>query len=471
MSERWLLRGATVVTCDDELGDLPSADVLIEGGKIAAIGPGLSVSDARVLELEGKLVMPGLVDTHRHTWQTPLRALGADWTVMDYLAAVRVKLSPLFRPEDILVANHAGALEALDAGITTLVDYSHCIYSPDHADAAIDGLEAAGGRALFAYGYAAGPTPSPDLPDHRARIRDAERLRRSRLASDDRLVRMGVALTEMQVPWEVSVDEIRSARALGVPITLHCSAWPVNKSEVQLMAAEGLLGADMLYVHCTFSSEDDLRAIRDSGGSISATPETELQMGMGFPVVGRALCAGVRWSLGCDVVSSNGGDMFTAMRLAMQAERGAENARVGLPSSLPLKAARMLRATTTDAAEAIGLGRVVGSLRPGKDADLVVLSADALNLTPLNRPREAVVMQAHAGNVETVIVRGVPVKLGGVLVGQDLALLRRRLVASRDALVERAGGVASLLGEVHRLEESWDMGGGKSATGDAGASA
>jgi 5-methylthioadenosine/S-adenosylhomocysteine deaminase len=458
MSKRWLLRGGTVVTCDPELGDLPRADVMIEDGRIEAIGPELAVGDARVLDVAGKIVMPGLIDTHRHTWQTPLRALGADWTVMDYLAAVRVKLSPHFTPEDVEIANHAGALEAIDAGITTLVDYSHNITTPAHADAALDGLEAARIRALFAYGYAPGPNPSAELGDHQARIRDAERLRRGRLASGDRLVTMGIALTEMQVPWEQSRDEIRSARALGVPITLHCSAWPVDKSEVQLMAAEQLLGPDLLFVHCTFSSEDDLRAIRESGGSISATPETELQMGMGFPVVGRALRAGVRWSLGCDVVSSNGGDLFTAMRLAMQVERGAENARVGLPQSLPLKAARMLRATTIDAAESIGLGRKTGSLRPGKDADIVVLDATAPNMMPLNRAREGVVMQAHAGNVETVMVRGEPVKLGGVLVDQDLPRLRRRLLASRDALLERSGGADALLGQVDRVEEHWDMG-------------
>ena len=458
MTERWLLRDATVLTCDDELGDLSRADVLIEEGKVAAIGRGISVTDARVLELGGKIVIPGLVDTHRHTWQTPLRCLGADWTVMDYLSAVRVKLSPHFEAEDLRVANLAGALEALDAGITTIVDYSHNIMTPDHADAALDGLEAARGRAIFAYGFAAGPAPSATLPDHHARIRDAERLRSSRLSSDESLVRMGIALTEMQVPWEQSKEEILAARRLRVPITLHCSAWPVDKSEVHLMANEGLLGPDLLYVHCTFSSDDDLRAIRDSGGAISATPETELQMGMGFPVVGRALRAGVRCSLGCDVVSSNGGDLFTAMRLALQVERGAENARVGLPQALSLKAATMLRMTTIDAAESVGLGRTIGSLRPGKDADIVVLSADALNMSPLNRPRDAVVMQAHAGNVETVFVRGEPVKLGGVLLGHDLPALRRRLAASRDAGLARAGGAARLLDDIGALGQHWDMG-------------
>lgn len=458
MAERFLLRNATVVTCDDALGVLPSADVLVEDGRIAAVGPDLGKPDARALDLTGKIVLPGFVDTHRHTWQTPLRALGADWTVMDYLAAVRVKLAGHFTPEDVRVANHAGALEALSAGITTLVDYSHNVATPAHADAALDGLEAARGRAVFAYGLAAGSMPSASLPDHHARLRDAERLRRSRLASDDARIRMGIALTEMQVPWSQSRDEIHGARALGLPITLHCSAWPVDKSEVQLMDAEGLLGPDLLYVHCTFSSEEDLARIRDSGGAIAATPETELQMGMGFPVVGRAMRAGVRWSLGCDVVSSNGGDLFTAMRLALQAERGAENARVGLPQSLPLKAARMLRATTLDAAESIGLGHRIGSLRPGKDADLVVLDATALNMTPLAEPRDAIVMQAHAGNVETVMVQGELVKLDGVLVGQDVAALRRRLVASRDAVLARAGGVSALLAQTDRVTEHWDMG-------------
>ena len=152
--------------------------------------------------------------------------------------------------------------------------------------------------------------------------------------------------------------------------------------------------------------------------------------------------------------------MFTAMRLAMQVERGAENARVGLPKTLPLKAARVLRMTTLDAAESIGLGGVTGSLRPGKDADLVVLGADALNMTPLNRPRDAVVTQAHAGNVETVFVRGRAVKLNGALVDQDLQDIRRRLVRSRDALLERAGGAAELLGGLAQLGEHWDMGQG-----------
>ncbi|WP_408891314.1 amidohydrolase family protein [Myxococcus faecalis] len=462
MAERWLLQGATVVTGDPEHEDLPCGDLLIEDGIIVAMGRGLSTEGCRVLPLTGKLVMPGLIDTHRHTWQTPLRGLGADWTVMDYLAAVRVKLSPVFRPEDLHAGTLAGALEALDAGITTLVDYSHCISSPEHADAALQGLQDSGIQALFAYGFAPGPTPSPAFPSPEHRFADARRLRAGPLSSDSGRVRLGIALTEMQVPWEQSRAEVHAARALGVPISLHCSAWPVTgPSEVEQLSREGLLGPDLLFVHCTFSGDEDLARIANSGGSISATPESELQMGMGFPIVGRALRAGVRTTLGCDVVASNGGELFTAMRLALQSERGRANALAGLPRRLDLKARQLLRMVTQDAADAIGLGAVTGSLRPGKQADLVVLSADSLNLSPLGAPRDAIVMQAHAGNVESVIVRGKLVKHRGVLLGTEVSGVRRQVLRARDAVLERVGGMSALLAEHARLEEHWDLGAGR----------
>ncbi|RKH13548.1 hypothetical protein D7V97_05505 [Corallococcus sp. CA053C] len=464
MADRWLLRGAEVITCDPTQEDLPRGDVLVEDGVIVAMGPELRVSDCRVVDLRGKLLLPGLIDAHRHTWQTPLRALGADWTVMDYLAAVRVKLAPAFQPEDVHAANLAGALEALDAGITTLVDYSHCIESPEHADAALTAIDDSGIRALFAYGLAAGPLESTSLPTHASRLADARRLRTTRLTSDTGRIRMGIALTEMQVPWEQSRAEVLAARELGVPITAHCSAWPVSgPSEVQRLAAEGLLGPDLLFVHCTFSSDDDLQRIADSGGSIAVTPETELQMGMGFPVTGRALRAGVRTTLGCDVVSSNGGDLFTAMRLALQVERARAHERDGLSRVLALKAARMLSMVTLDAAEALGLGHITGSLRPGKEADLIVLAADALNLTPLNRPRDAVVLQAHAGNVESVMVRGRWAKFQGALVDVDVEAVRRRVVQARDAVLTRVGGPSALLGEREALAEHWELGAAKDA--------
>src|SRR6185312_5673411 len=154
MTERLLLRGGAVITMDPALGDFDRADVLIEDGVIREVAPRLSVEGARVEDVSGKLIVPGMIDSHRHTWQAPLRGLGANWTVLDYLAAVRVKLAPLLTEEEVYWANYAGALEALESGVTTLVDHSHCINSPAPADAALEGLRKAGCRALFAYGFA-----------------------------------------------------------------------------------------------------------------------------------------------------------------------------------------------------------------------------------------------------------------------------------------------------------------------------
>jgi len=460
MTARLLLRGATLITCDPELGCFERGDLLVEGGRIRAVGRDLGRIDCEVMDLGGKIVLPGLIDTHRHVWQTPLRGLGADWTVLDYLAAVRVKLAPLFSAPDVYQANYLGALEALDLGVTTVVDFSHCINSPAHADAAIDGLEQAGIRALFCYGFADNAAGSPrDRFAHTSRTKQIEQLSASRLCRAAGLVRMGVALTEMQVPWEQSRAELACARELGLPITLHCAAWPVpGMSEVERMSREGLLGPDMLLVHCTHSGDEDLSRIADAGASISATPETELQMGMGMPVVGRALRKKVRTTLGCDVVCSNNGDPFAMMRLAMQVERGLANAQAGLVEGLELSVEKTLSMMTIDAAHALGMSAEIGSLTAGKQADLVILSTDTMNMTPLTPCGAALVTQAHAGNVESVMVRGCFVKRGGKLLGVDVPAVQRSMGATRDALLARAGGPALLLSERANLLARWNMG-------------
>jgi len=450
MNERMLLRGGTLL-------GLGRADLLIEHGLIRAIAPSLPQTDAEIVDVSGKLLMPGMVDTHRHTWQTLLRGLGCDWSVLDYLAAVRVKLAPAFSAEDVYLSNYAGALEALDSGVTTLVDHAHCINSPEHADAAWSGLRDAGVRALFAYGFAANDPPdSGHFATHAARIAHARSWCSMR---GSELVRIGVALSEMQIPWAETRAEISCARELGLPLTFHCASWPVpGMSQVERLSVDGLLGPDMLLVHCTHCSDDDLRRIADSGAAISATPETELQMGMGFPIIGRALRHGIRMSLGCDVVCSNNADPFAMMRLALQAERGVTNARAGLPVRLELSVARMLPMVTSEAAASIGLAATVGTLREGMQADIVMLATDTLNLSPMPVHDASLVTQAHAGNVQDVLVRGRFVKRAGKLVGVDLPTLQRKLSVQRAALLERVGGPDQLLSELPMLLRHWNIG-------------
>src|SRR4051794_2564422 len=212
MSERVLLRGGYVLSMDDEVGELPTGDVLIEDGRIAAVGTELDVADAEVLDVAGHVVMPGFVDTHRHTWQTCLRGICADWTLTDYSWGIRLRISPNCAAEDVYAGNYVGALEALDAGVTTILDFSHCNNTPEHADAALQGLRDAGIRAVFGYGYYPAPTlTEPAFPARADRLADARRIR-EQLPSADALVTMGLALTECGLlPFEDTIAEVRSA--------------------------------------------------------------------------------------------------------------------------------------------------------------------------------------------------------------------------------------------------------------------
>ena len=179
-TERTWIRGGYVLSMDEELGDLPIGDVLVEGDRIVAVSEHLEVDDARVIDAQGHIVLPGFVDTHRHTWQTQMRGICADWTLNDYFLGIRLAISPAYSPEDVYVGNYVGALEALNAGVTTIVDFSHCNNSPEHADAAVEGLRTAGIRALHCYGFFAS-APDPRFPDHVARRADFVRLTPPRL--------------------------------------------------------------------------------------------------------------------------------------------------------------------------------------------------------------------------------------------------------------------------------------------------
>lgn len=451
MAERLLIRGGHVLTLDSELGELESADVLVEDGRIAAVGAALEVGEAEVIEAAGRIVMPGLVDTHRHTWQTALRGACGDWTLLDYFRGIRMNAATAFRPEDVAAANHAGALEALACGVTTLVDFSHCVIGPEHADAAVAGLRNSGIRAIFAYGFYAVPVAEPVLGDHAARVADARRVRAEHFSADRGRLTMGVALTELGLaPLEHTRAEVDCARELDVLATAHTGVvthprWP---GDVEILAAEGLLGASQLHVHCNACTERELGLIAQTGGSVSVTPETELQMGMGWPVTGRALGCGLRPSLGCDIVSNNSGDLFAQMRIALQAQRGLDNAaelhEARMPRRLTLTTRDALAWGTIDGARAIGLDAQVGSLTPGKAADVVVLRTDGLTSGPVNDAAATVVLQGSRADIETVLVDGRVRVVDGHLVDTDVGAATRRLDDSRRHLVttlEARGGL------------------------------
>jgi 5-methylthioadenosine/S-adenosylhomocysteine deaminase len=438
-SRRLLIENGYVLSMDESIGELEQGSVLLEGDRVAEIAPSIDAAEAERIDARGMVVMPGFVDTHRHTWQTALRAICADWTLMEYFRGIRVNISPEYTADDVYAGNYVGALEALDAGVTSILDFSHCNNSPAHADAGIAGLRDAGIRAVYAYGYYPSPSPEPVFRSHDERIADARRVQAEHFSSPDALLTMGVAITEAGLlPWEETVAEVRSARELNVLLTAHTACVWGSRSTmgVRELDAHGLLHSEQVHVHCNALSDEELGLLADAGAKVSSTPETELQMGMGHPVIGRALALGMKPTLGCDIASLNSGDMFAQMRIGLQFERAMENDPViasgEMPRTLRLGVRDALRWATVNGAEALGLGVRTGSLSPGKQGDVILVGGEALNMTPRPEPVGSVVVQANASNVDTVLVAGRIVKRGGVLVDVDMQGVRRLADESRE---------------------------------------
>lgn len=432
------------------------ADILVDSGKIVAIAPDIA-ADAETIDASDAIVMPGFVDTHRHVWQTQLRTVATDWSLFDYLIEMRYAYSTFYTAEDAYLGNLVGALEALDAGVTTLVDHCHILNTPEHAEEAARGLQDAGIRAIFCYGtFVNTPRATMSVPsDPEWRRKTARALRRGRLADDRGLVRFGFAPFEAEaMAPEALADEIRFARELGAAtISCHAAMGPYDSGRahvVERLHAEGLLGPDLLFVHGASFTDHELELIRDAGAAISSTPETELQMGMGFPVAFRARSHEVKVGLGVDIVSNYAGDMFMPMRLGLQSTRALRNAEYGArgraPSIITPDALSALRMATLGGAEAIRMDRQIGSLEVGKAADIAIVSTNAIHMTPAFDAVGALVLNARPTDIGTVLVNGRVVKRDGELVGIDWPALRNRLLASSERIM--AGFKTVNVGEI-----------------------
>lgn len=449
MSNRTLIRGGTVLSMDPEIGDLPRGDVLVEDGAIAAVQPDLPV-DAEVIDAEGFIVIPGFIDTHRHTWETAIRNCAPDATLDDYFVAVLDTFAPLYQPDDVYASNLAGSLECLNAGITTLVDWSHINNTPEHPDAAIRGLQECGIRAQYAYGSA-----NTSLADYwfESKIAvpadDVRRVRETYFSADGGLLTMALAT---RGPGFCTNDVVRTewglARELGIPITVHvgmgrlAGKWAMIKQ----LDALGLLGPDTTYIHCCYFDDDEWRLVAQSGGTISIAPQVESQMGHGHPPTMAAIAHGLRPSLSVDVVTTVPGDMFTQIRAAFAADRERALAKAWQADTDPppdiLTARDMLRIATINGAHVAGLEAKTGSLTPGKRADLVLVDARALNMAPVIDPVAAVTLCADVSNVDTVMVDGVIRKRDGKLLA-DTGRARRLVEAARDRLTSRAAAAGA----------------------------
>jgi len=443
---RLLVLGGYVLTMDPALGDLPGADVLVEDDRIAAVGRGLAAGlSGRVdetIDAAGKVVIPGFVDTHRHTWETSIRGVAPDATLEDYFSRILDTIAPRYRPEDVYAANLAGALECVNAGITTLVDWSHINNTPDHPDAAIAALRDSGIRARYAYGHA-----NLSFVDYRVDSRiampadDIRRVRDTYFPSDDGLLTMGLAT---RGPGFCRDEVVRAewglARELGLPITVH-TAMGRRAGKFALVTRLhqlDLLGPDTTYVHACHLTPAEWQLVADTGGQISLAPQVEAQMGHGWPPARMAMAYGLAPALSVDVVTTVPGDMFTQLRALFALERARMHA-AGWEEDTAVPAAAftardLLTMATVNGAAVAGLADVVGTLSPGKQADIVVVDTTAINLAPLVDPVAAVVLGADVSNVDTVVIAGEVRKRDGRLVA-DTNRARRLVEASRDFLL------------------------------------
>ena len=439
--QRKLITGGTVLTLDPVLGDLPRGDILIEDGRIAAIAPSLEADDAERIDVTGHIVIPGLVDTHRHTWQSALRHRLGDADFAGYGCAMLRGLGPLYTAEDVRIGNLLGAVAALDSGTTTMLDWSHALNTPEHADAAIEALRESGIRGIFAQGWSRSDGRNWTRESELRHPEDIVRVRRDVLTSDDALVTHAMAGRGPEMTTiEVVKQDFQLARELGIRVSMHVGVRDFGPKfrAIEAMAQAGVLGEDLTLIHVCASSAHEFQLMARHGVSASIGPQAEMMIdGCGVPAVGRLMAVGIKPSLSGDTEVCGTGDLFTQMKLALAAERLLAANRL-LPDEVPaVKVRDALEFATIVGARACGLDKRIGSLSVGKDADIVTVRGTDLNLSPVSDPVGAVVLAAHAGNVDTVLVRGVVKKRNGRLLGVDLDRIRAAAANSRDRLLAR----------------------------------
>ncbi|WP_027555426.1 amidohydrolase family protein [Bradyrhizobium sp. Cp5.3] len=455
---RTLIKSAVVISMDDAIGDLRTGDVLVEGNRILDVRPSIDVgggaADIEIVDGTGRILIPGLINAHMHTWQTALRGYAANWTLLEYFRRMHAGLATVFRPEDIYIATLVGALNQINCGATTLVDWCHNNPTPDHTDAAVRGLIESGIRAAFFHGSPK-PEPKPGEP-HFSEIphprREVERLLAGPLADRDGLVTLGLAILGPHYSTlDVAVHDFRLARELKLIASMHQGGGPAKTpGGWEKLIEAGLVGAGVNIVHGNDLPDDLLDRLVGLGVSFSVTPENEMIQGHGFPITGRLLKRGVRPTIGIDLESVLAGDLLSAARVALSMQRALDNAETRkasgtIPATTTIPAREALRWITTEGARMLGREDQIGSLTPGKLADLVIINASDLNLFPVHDPVSTVVMQTSLANIEAVMIGGTWKKRNGRLLVEGLETKKELLAQSGQRLVqdiERQGRAA-----------------------------
>lgn len=451
-----LLRGATVVSMDPATGDLSPGDVLISGEKIAAVGAdllGRTGPGTVVVDMAGMILMPGLIDNHRHCWQNAFRRLIADADLDTYVATTHGGMALHYRPEDMYIGVLATVLGAIDQGVTTVVDFSHNSRSREHSDAVFAGYAEAGIRAVHASAAPNAGEWEQQWPDDLARLRDSYCAGGSSLCT----VRMGLDIRRVRPVREL----LRTAREEGLGITFDGVLGAGAAPEIAELAREGLLGPDVTLIHCTDLPHEVWAMLADSGTQVTLATTSDQQIGIatGLPPIQTALDHGIRPSLSVDVEISLAADMFTQMRATLMTQRMGVamhryRAETGCPDMLTNR--DVLEFATVQGAQGNGLGAVTGTLSPGRAADIVALRAEDITNMPLNNAVGTIVQGVDSSHVDTVFVGGRLRKWRRELVGADVDRIRRQLRASRDHIAAAAGWAVDVLNPQFNTKPKFD---------------
>ena len=453
MGGQYIIKNAWVISVDKDIGDVADCDVVIENDLIVAVGRNLPHSSNHVvIDGTNAIVSPGFVDTHRHTWQTQTKTVATDHVLIDYFLSLRNVYGSSYSAHDAYLGNFCGALESINNGTTYIVDHSHIQNSPQHSDAAVKGLIDAKVRGVFCYALYKNPwwegstldkEREEQTPDWR--IEDARRIQQKFFQSNTRsdLLRFGFVPGEPDLtPFDELCDGLRKGREMGAELTtLHISIgkYDTGSCVTRQLNQRGLLGPGLLLSHCNTLKDDELDAIRDNKVGMSATPDTEMQMGIGQPVGFKATDWGCRCGLGIDVCCSTSADIFHQMRLQLQSQRHLEHqALPGTPLKMSRRCSEVLQMATLGGAKAVGLDHQIGSITHGKKADLILTRCDSLRLVPTHDPVDALVQYANASDIDTVFINGEIVKSKYELVHVDWPKLREEVRASTESIMERS---------------------------------
>ncbi len=442
-----VFRNGLVLTMDNTHRVLKDCDVLVAGGVIKEIGQGIKApDDALNIDARGGIIMPGLIDTHRHMWQTAMRGYGADWTLSQYFVWYYLEHGRNFRPQDIYAGNLLSAIEAIDAGVTTSVDWSHGLQTTEHADAAVDALEVVPGRFVLAYGnIQRGPwewSAEKEFKDFYSRRIDGK--------GDMLGFQMAFDVTGDPEFPERAAFEV--ARELGVGVTTHCGVrGATGDDSIRLMHDSGFMGPDTIFVHASTLSDDSYHRIAACGGSASISTESEQSAGQGYPSSWKLRQFDIPISISQDTSVWWSADLFTAMRTTLGADRSRQHLEAHLKDEtvthLDLRCEEVVDWATRGGSKALGLDSKIGSIEVGKKADIVLVKNDESPVMfPLLNPYGHVTMQAQRADVHTVVIDGNILKHEHKLINIDLA-------RAKSAVEETVAFLADTIGE-----EAWNAG-------------